>query len=488
MYTVFIADDEPWVVIGLQNLIPWEALGFQIIGTAQDGIDTFEQVKALTPDLLLSDIRMPGMDGVALLRAIHREQLPTRVVLISGYADFQYAQSAIRYGAVDYLIKQVEREDLLAVVKRVKLSLEARAQAKQRADAFLEDLTDMLWPEKAASVAEWMRRKGLREDWPSYVFIKMRVSGQVREVDGPFISADFELDLLHTGQSAYAGILGFEGPLQRALRGLPLPLSPSENGAAHAGISGISDREGSIFHMSEEADIALYSEQLFPLTGCRQYRPMTEAEWLCLDIHGLTQCIAARNTEKIQGHIRRLRGECAAGRIQLDALLDIHAQIERAFRQHEVNAQKQTERIRNFRQFAEGFAQGEGYFDMLEDLFDEAQGGAYSGENQLIRAVMEAIESEYTTSISVQSISKRHNISQGYLSNLIKRETGLTFTEHILERRMKKANELLLSTDKTISEISELVGYSDYFYFSRLYRKKHGMPPGSYRKMAGRKG
>ena len=105
MYNVLIVDDEPWVAYGIANLIDWESLGFTIIGEAHDGLSALDIIIDKKPELVISDIRMPGLDGIELLEKVNRLKLESKVALISGYADFAYAQKAVRLGAFDYLIK-----------------------------------------------------------------------------------------------------------------------------------------------------------------------------------------------------------------------------------------------------------------------------------------------------------------------------------------------------------------------------------------------
>lgn len=131
MYQVLLADDEQWVLYGLTRLIPWEDYGFVIADTACDGIEALNKVRKNKPDLLISDIRMPGAGGLELVGKIRETGEQTIVVFISGYSDFEYARQAIRLGAFDYLIKQVEEEELIAVLKRVKDLLDSQNNGGQ---------------------------------------------------------------------------------------------------------------------------------------------------------------------------------------------------------------------------------------------------------------------------------------------------------------------------------------------------------------------
>ncbi|MFK7692528.1 response regulator [Paenibacillus sp. HJGM_3] len=120
MYKVIIADDEHLVKLGLRTLLHDETTDFRVIGEAEDGAEALALIERLQPDLLLTDIRMPVMDGLELLREVHGRELRTETVLVSGYGEFAYAQEALRYGAADYLLKPIQADALLALLGRLR--------------------------------------------------------------------------------------------------------------------------------------------------------------------------------------------------------------------------------------------------------------------------------------------------------------------------------------------------------------------------------
>ncbi|MGI6107482.1 MAG: response regulator transcription factor [Lachnospiraceae bacterium] len=126
MRTVFFVDDEPWALIGLERLIDWKQYGFEICGSATNGAKAWDEIVAMRPDVIFTDIRMPGLSGLELLRRIHVSGLSCTVVMISGYAEFEYAREAVRYGAFDYLVKQVQTADLTDCLKRINKMLDLR--------------------------------------------------------------------------------------------------------------------------------------------------------------------------------------------------------------------------------------------------------------------------------------------------------------------------------------------------------------------------
>ena len=112
MISVYIADDEVWITIGLKKLIQKSGLPFEVIGEAHNGVTTLEDIKTLKPDVLFTDIRMPGLSGLEVMSYISEHQFATKVVLISGYAEFEYARQAMLCGAFDYLLKPIQQETL----------------------------------------------------------------------------------------------------------------------------------------------------------------------------------------------------------------------------------------------------------------------------------------------------------------------------------------------------------------------------------------
>ncbi len=128
MYNVLIADDETWVIFGLKRMIEKSGLPFRVIGETNDGVTTLEEVEKKKPDVLFSDIRMPGYTGLELLEHIQEKKLDVKVVFVSGYAEFTYAQQALSLGAVDYLLKPIKPDMMTTVLKKLEVKLAGKIQ------------------------------------------------------------------------------------------------------------------------------------------------------------------------------------------------------------------------------------------------------------------------------------------------------------------------------------------------------------------------
>ena len=119
MLKVVIADDEARVCSLIQMLIDWDALDMELAGTAANGLEALELMRAQRPDILITDIRMPGCHGLELIERAKQENPALGIVIISGYAHFEYAQSAIRFGVGDYLLKPINRQELMATLQKL---------------------------------------------------------------------------------------------------------------------------------------------------------------------------------------------------------------------------------------------------------------------------------------------------------------------------------------------------------------------------------
>lgn len=116
MVNVYIADDEVWIILGLKKLLEKLDIDAYVVGTANNGLMAKEEIERFKPDVVFADIRMPGLSGLELLQEIPRVSPDSKVVIISGYAEFSYAQEAVQHHAFDYLLKPIKEEDLSRVM------------------------------------------------------------------------------------------------------------------------------------------------------------------------------------------------------------------------------------------------------------------------------------------------------------------------------------------------------------------------------------
>ena len=154
MYKVVIIDDEPRIRRGISHCMPWEKMGFQISGEAANGVEALEIIRSVRPDLVITDIRMPDMDGLDLISMVHKEGIPALFIVISGYAEVEYAQRALRYGVADSILKPIDEEQLCQSVRNCLQQLGGRDVEPQEATEEDEDSQKHLIIRKTLKIIE----------------------------------------------------------------------------------------------------------------------------------------------------------------------------------------------------------------------------------------------------------------------------------------------------------------------------------------------
>lgn len=126
MYRTVLIDDEPWALLGMRNTFPWEQYGFRIIAELTDPIAALRIIHEQKPDAVFTDVRMPGMTGLELMKQSREKGIEAEFVIVSGFSEFAYAQEAIRYGGFDYLLKPLEKEETETVLKKLNTRLKLK--------------------------------------------------------------------------------------------------------------------------------------------------------------------------------------------------------------------------------------------------------------------------------------------------------------------------------------------------------------------------
>ena len=137
-YRIILADDEEEVRKSIIKKIDWHAAGIEVVGDAENGQDALEKIEALEPDVLMTDIRMPYMDGLTLIERIRQKYPSMKVLIFSGYDDFEYAQQAIKLNVTEYILKPVNVEELTQILNRVKANLDEEIEQRRNLDRLRE--------------------------------------------------------------------------------------------------------------------------------------------------------------------------------------------------------------------------------------------------------------------------------------------------------------------------------------------------------------
>lgn len=480
MFKIVLVDDEKWILESLKGTVDWDGHGFRIAGEAYNGIEAFELISRVRPDIAFLDIRMPGMNGIELIRRLQEAEIPVHCIVASGYAEFEYAKQAMQYGAAGYCLKPFKRDEIM------ELLMAAKKKIVQADHALRHELLQAIYEQDAedsASAAEIGRlleklnfrpgRAGEREEGMFAVV--------VQGGGHPFAEGPAAIPLrIGRGKTAYL-LKERDRPEVQSLLESRLP--PQTRGA---GIGGVFHGVSLLRERIEAASEASY--RYFTAEG----RKLGEAE-----------PVPQRRTELTPEALRLLdegtqQKDGALVRQGLDRLLPLFRSgeytIRHALRLYNVMLSFAYRTAGDYtEQYMSDYDQLAGVFGNVSEMCDELYGliessfvpaGAEAADSrgeETFRQIVRYVNEHFQSDVSIQDISKKFYIHPNYVSHLFKKELRVNFTKYLTGIRMERACELLRGTSLTVSEIAEQVGYHDYFYFAKLFKKQTGKTPTAYR-------
>ncbi len=536
MIKVLIADDEEKVCTLIYKLVNWKDFDMEVVATAYNGIDALERIEELKPDLVITDIRMPGHDGIELIAKTKEINDAIEFIIISGYRHFEYAQSAIRYGVSDYLLKPIKKEELTATLERIRLHCLSRAEqlsaqeqlrlrikddtGKQREQLFVDFLLDS--GEAKASIEDLNQRycfkfvKGIFQlaaiklDCPYENYnadsIQVLYEKIGKILDTSIRDSCYEIEIYCQDTIVYV-LLNYPLEnrlfLRRLLKGLMAELSvqqtvfdkvfftlcvgrqTEEVGKLPQCLRSIQDTvfqrlvdgTGKMIEEAPAAEESMLMKQEFLLGDFR--RGMSQAVEL-LDLQAAVAAIdslesAVPTNEKIKGSmIYKL--VLAAG--EMFVVLIKNAQY---------NVEIPPESYQEFKIRLSLCRDGKQLFESLNLLvatqIDFIIQQRKQADNRPIRIAKEYIQRNYMKPIGLEEISEMLGFNLSYFSALFKKETEKNFLEYLTEVRISNAKELLRETNLSITEICNKVGYLDQKHFIATFKKYAGIKPGEFRKL-----
>jgi AraC-like DNA-binding protein/DNA-binding NarL/FixJ family response regulator len=530
-HRLLVADDEPWVVENLRSLLDWDSLAIEFLEPAYDGEEAMARVEAERPDILVTDINMPFMDGNALIRAAKERYPKIQAIVLSGYADFAYVRDALLHGAIDYLLKPLSKSALLEVLEKALLNLGAGREREREAEEHGRRLR------AAASI--------LRD-----VEMSAILGGEKAEEGEAARSAARELDLEFASFTlvlARLGRRGRPGPAPERLdEEIKSVLSSSAGGARQIAFHNLSlRREYALVADLGSERLARILEELpgrlerrtgmpaavaasscyYSLDRLSEAYQETRANLLCrpLGPHGQSGVCGAYSMAGLPEPRRRIspdqenrltfalesrnRGlarevifkEIGLGRCEEEGwyLLEAKQTAEyvagliyhRADLGPSASPRSAPAMDNLFDLLSMALEEGDlaEARSVIDQLLDESLGeGGQGGEGALgvARRADAYIREHYFEAISLTSVAEFFRVDSAYLSRAFKQATGTNMMLAIARLRIERAQEYMRRKDLSLTDIAELVGYGEYAYFNRVFRKITGMSPSEYKAAA----
>ena len=514
MLKVFLVEDEFVIREGIKNNIDWETHGYEFCGEAGDGELAYPMIQRLRPDIVITDIRMPFMDGLELSRLIRRELPDIEIIILSGYQEFEYAKEAIKLGVAQYLSKPINGEELLAELEELSAKIEEKRRATQIRERYLKEMEENTLRERknlfqslvvgdntAAELLESAERLGidLSAPWYNIILFKTQSLRHAQdEYSGNLIRIEEELRSLEDGTTVVSFDRNLEGKafLLKAESEEQLQLQQQEY------IEKIKDIMEKYEHVRYFGGIGRPVNRLRELpVSFEQASHAFAHRYLVQDSRILDGGYLAQGTEEEHFDIKQVNPK-QIDRTRIQEFLKQGDREEVVYFVEEFFRDLSNKALQSniFRQYITMDA----YFcvaDFLESLSTDTQDpetpsqdektqqdsdsaiqyiirildkaleardrAASSRYDDVVEQVMKYIEENYAEEeLSLNLLASHVNFSPNHLSMIFSQQTGMSFIKYLTDYRMNKAKELLRCTGKRSSLISQEVGYKDPHFLS----------------------
>lgn len=531
MLRVMIVDDEPTIRQGIIASIDWSQYEIEIVGEASNGKEALERAPDLDPQIIITDIRMPVMDGLELTRELKKMLSETKIVILSGYDDFGYAKQALRLGVCEYLLKPVGAEELIALLLKLKNDIQVETAQKIQAESARKLLSENLLLLQSEFIQATL--KGTFND-PDLVLPK---AAQLNiDFTGPFYQVviididDYLLQtedmtekeqaamksaVLNTAQTVLASkgrglfclsefdyliglINGTQGEMDIILELYRTIQAEIKQSLKLTVTFGIGRAYGKLTEIpcSYRESIVCLRKKIFK---GKEQMIVFEPEWLQLTTRPLIYPTA--DEKELLGQLKLMEGQQVTAIIEkiFNHLLVAIAGPEdlKSFcvkfiiiamnSLEELGVDLEKHLGKNFEPYKEIDK-----YETLEDIkiwlnnllqffiqiIKETKNEKYKG---IVKLAIQFIQEHYHEDINLADITSTVFVTPNYLSRVFKEQTGESLIDWLNRFRIEKAKTLLLDFQIKIYEIAEKVGYNDYKYFSHIFKKYTGMTPKEYR-------
>lgn len=519
MYSVFIVDNEAIIRKGLRLGFDWEGMGCRVAGEAADGEEALEKMKAQPPDILISDIRMPGMDGLTLTKRV-RERFPdTQVILVTAFGEFEYAQEALHQQVADFIIKPTSREKMKTAIARASALLDAQKRDREMQRTLKEKhednlaLRQRLFLEGVLSGGIrsdlYVREEGarLRIDLLGRRAVYIRIlpddaedaagvyAEEVKGYLSPMFAGETAI-FLSAGDSALLALAPGREPhaLVAALEEAAEMIDSMTEFGVQMGVSGAMRGAAQLRQAAQEARDACYYldydggqavmlfEQIPRVSpeGGRQLRDRLE---------DINRALRRRDRAFAEEALRALDRTVQAEKFPLEEVrrsmvllysmcvhsladVDLKTALEAGLLPDEGDFLR---RVEKEGPLPAGLA-------MLDVTLRSMEGDG--GQEGPVARLQAYLANHFAENLSLDAMAAMVHLSPGYLSREFKRAAGCTIGAYVSALRVERAKELLKNGAMKNADIGQAVGIEDPVYFSRMFKKATGLRPSEYRDRA----
>lgn len=529
MYKVFLVDDEIVVREGIRDNVSWELTDFFLAGEAPDGEMALPLIMEIKPDILITDIKMPFMDGLQLSRIIKKNMPWIKIMILSGHDEFNYAQEAISIGVEEYILKPINSGDLVRSLNKVagqiemekkerenfeKLKSQVKTNSTLLRDQFLNELAlGIIQPVEAIEQCSHYNINMISKYYLAEIIeAEIKEASNAKKHSSEYTKIEAVIsrivgsntDIIKYKRNMEETVLIFKGDSASELeenaygfaQSIKYEVERSTGYSLTIGIGSPRERIQGVTESFAEADIAKNYKYIFgkkKIIGIKDIKAGTldRNELLKLDkasIISYLKCGSKSNIQEyLSGYIQYLREPNLKSLIYtyyafMDIVLTSARFVKELGGEIEVlvpeisdldSILESMDYISSFKVHAE---------KILTKVFDFRDSKVENKYGNIINKAKEYICSNYSNAeISLNSLAAYVNISPSHFSTIFSQETGDTFIEYLTSIRIKKAMEFLKTTNRKSSDIAYSIGYNDPHYFSYLFKRVTGLTPKEYR-------
>lgn len=535
MLKVLIADDEKGICRLLQYLIDWTAYGMEIIRVVHTGMDALSSIRELHPDIVITDVCMPGYSGIDIIRESKAKYPDIHFIMISGYREFEYARDALKYGADDYLLKPIKKEELTAALCRIineRIETQQNNSRREELLLYVQDTARSFRETFVLSLLEgtispkWLTSSYCREKlhWnfsgDCFLCIAVKV-----DVPNERISYEERIDFFskkgilileqQAAEHKMTCCCGLKGDILLAVlnaeeknisetkellhrflfqirehmkqQSLHLHITIGKGETVNAAARLISSMQHAI--------CALWERIMRNSDGVAEYQDSMDCSRTTLNFTDKKRLLKAleiadfpesiRILNEIESTVKNDRNLSGYGCYSLcrEIASTIFLGIDLQFSKDALAEEKEKLAFS-----LENSAAKEELFDSLKQYIqsasDKLELQKESVSRKPIREARNYIALHFRNpELDLEEVSRVVGFNPSYFSRTFKEETGKKFIEYLTDLRMQESQKLLSETDLPISRIAEMAGYRDDKYFSRAFKKYSGLKPKEYRKL-----
>ncbi len=501
---------------GLKKYIDWSQYGFILSGEAEDGIKGVELCKRLVPDLVITDVRMPGKDGIELIGELNSELKDTKFIILSGFAEFDLAQKAIRLGACDYILKPLNKEQFINTIVKVKLLLDKSREEYDNSCRIADVVKKNSYILKNTIIASIVegKIKDLEEEVDffdlkgsyfailSLDFDNITSKDQLDEVRKiycvieKFIDAhnlNWNICRYHDESLIFLCVEKLEiDKIKKNVHALIEEIYKVQGYKIYIGIGEITDKLDAVVQSYKTAKENI--ESLF-YSNCNQVfdsRPdyiQEDLQKKYLNIENETSIFSALENgdwPKLESaYFTLIEGINVSGyhspediKAFYGSLILRVAERVKNIEDNSINLNQVMDEINSQKTYRSLMDYVKNLLNRICNFFDKEQ---VTDSTKLIKEIKRYINDNISSEITLNTIATRFHMNLFYISHLFKKETSMNFLDYLTSQRVERAKELLEDIDSKIYEVAIMVGYNDQRYFSQVFKKYTGYTPKEYR-------